>query len=267
MPAALSCELKLQREPSRSCVPTVLPPAKCISSSARGSSEVCAFATRLSLSGLMAKFKSVAHDKVHSYVASSISIDRRSGRMVQNGSGPNLQGDRITLCTCKHRMRASVPALGWQNRWIAGFSSRTLNGQHWLFYLAQVKLAYESQFDLWQDLPTHVRQTKAARYHRLGDIYEPHRILGDENQYEPGFYHPPILGHSHRRATWDQRWQYDIDYRLKPLKQKPKRKASLLSFDPAMSFVWYEPTIRLAGHHSRQERIWASLSELADSLE
>ncbi len=38
---------------------------------------------------------------VYRYVITS--VDNNGGRFVQRGSGPNFQGNMVTLCTCKHR--------------------------------------------------------------------------------------------------------------------------------------------------------------------
>src|SRR5438270_714249 len=40
------------------------------------------------------------------YMYTMTSIVLESGRLEQSGSGPNFEGGLITLCTCKHSMRA-----------------------------------------------------------------------------------------------------------------------------------------------------------------
>jgi hypothetical protein len=86
-------------------------------------------------------------DAVYAYVMSTVVLD--GNRLRQSGTGPSFQGGHITLCTCKHRMRTSLPCEDWPNKWIAGFTSLDCGRRHWLFYLAKVKEAYESQSELW----------------------------------------------------------------------------------------------------------------------
>jgi hypothetical protein len=58
---------------------------------------------------------------VYAYVMSSVVLD--GGNLLQRGTGPNFQGGYITLCTCKHRMRTTLPADQWPGIWVAGFTS------------------------------------------------------------------------------------------------------------------------------------------------
>ena len=60
-------------------------------------------------------------DAVYGYVMSSVKLNGKLLR--QTGTGPNFQGGCVTLCTCKHRMRTSLPSKEWANKWIAGFTS------------------------------------------------------------------------------------------------------------------------------------------------
>lgn len=45
----------------------------------------------------------------------------------QSGSAPNFQGGLITLCTCKHSMRAGRRVSKWPDTWVAGLTS-SING-------------------------------------------------------------------------------------------------------------------------------------------
>jgi hypothetical protein len=76
-------------------------------------------------------------------------------------------------------MRASLPCEDWPNKWIAGFTSLDCGRRHWLFYLAKVREAYESQSELWYSgsLSQQELDAKSARYSKLGDLYEPKRGL------------------------------------------------------------------------------------------
>ncbi len=71
------------------------------------------------------------------------------------GSEPNLDGGRITLCTCKHKMRTSpvFVADGSKSRiWIAGFSSSKGGEENWLFCLMKVDEAFDDQCGIYERL-------------------------------------------------------------------------------------------------------------------
>ena len=88
-------------------------------------------------------------DAVYAYIMSSSSVVLDGVNLLRKGTGPNFQGGYITLCTCKHRMRTTLPADEWRGTWVAGFTSVECGGRHWLLYLGKVKEAYESQSELW----------------------------------------------------------------------------------------------------------------------
>jgi hypothetical protein len=44
----------------------------------------------------------------YSYVVRTVGMDCANLQFEQHGSAPNLQGDFLTLCSCKHQMRASL---------------------------------------------------------------------------------------------------------------------------------------------------------------
>ena len=48
-----------------------------------------------------------AEARTHSYVLSSVKLDHETTTFEQHGSAPNFQGGVLTLCTCKHQMRAT----------------------------------------------------------------------------------------------------------------------------------------------------------------
>jgi hypothetical protein len=175
---------------------------------------------------------------VYAYVMSSLMLV--DGNLMQWGTGPNLDGGCITLCTCKHRMRTSLPPAEWPGKWIAGFSSIRCGGRHWLFYLGQIREAYASQSELWHALPVKTRQAKSAKVSRQGDLYEPKGKLDFKTAFNPANYHPPLSGHRHHPGG---KWRIDIDYRLKKLKRHGARRPSLLVADPEFSFVWRTPSL------------------------
>src|SRR5262245_60751715 len=96
---------------------------------------------------LSSKLQTV-QDRAYSYVVTSVILNQAT-IFEQHCSGPNFQGDVLTLCTCKHQLRSRLSSEQWQQDvWIAGFTSRTIHeGKHWLFYLAKIRWAHESHSD------------------------------------------------------------------------------------------------------------------------
>jgi hypothetical protein len=203
-------------------------------------------------------------DAVFAYVMSSVVPD--GGNLLQTGTGPNFQGGYITLCTCKHRMRTSLPTDDWPGTWVAGFTSVECGGRHWIFYLAKVKEAYESQSELWHGdaLPEATRHAKSAKYSRLGDLYEPKSELDSVGRYDPEQYHLPVSRHSHHKHSCDNNWRFDIDYSRKRLKVKAKRQPSLLVCDPEFSFLWRKPLLYVDGRW--RQTIYGTLDEFLRDL-
>lgn len=201
----------------------------------------------------------------YAYVMRSVVLE--DGELRQTGCGPNFRDGYTTLCTCKHRMRTSLSADEWQGRWVAGLTSVGCGRHRWLFYLALIKEAYESQSELWHSdaLPPEVRQAKSARYSELGDLYEPKGELYSAARFDPNRYHPPGPGHSHRSNACDEGWHTDINYNgKKGLKRKAKRPPSLLVGDPQFSFLWRKPLLYADGRW--RQKNYGTLGEFLEAL-
>jgi hypothetical protein len=205
-------------------------------------------------------------DAVYAYIMSSVQLEGHEFRQI--GCGPNFEGRRITLCTCKHRMRTSLTSDQWRGKWIAGFTSVECGGHHWLFYFARVMEAFESQAELWFSglLPAEAQRTKSTRASKFGDLYEPKGRLGIETRFDPSHYYPPMDGHNHRNFRHKNTWLIDIDYYRKRLKCKPKQKhpACLLLCDPNFSFIWRHPLLYVDGRW--RHRIYGSLDDFFEDL-
>jgi hypothetical protein len=150
-----------------------------------------ALADRLNLSAAkLGQALSPSCAVVYCYIIAT--VEQRDGRFIQRGSGPNFQGGRISLCTCKHRMRTYKDARAWEGAWIAGFTGVAAGrGGNALVYLMRVTHAFDSHAALWASgaIPTAVKRAKAAHLHPLGDIFEPKDAPGDP--YRPRSYIPP----------------------------------------------------------------------------
>ncbi len=182
---------------------------------------------------------------VYRYVITS--VDNDSGRFVQRGSGPNFQGNMITLCTCKHRMRTYLSPEAWKDKWVAGFTGLGAGrGRNALVYLTKVAHAYESHFDLWysDEIPDETKRAKSAMLSRHGDLLEP---VGESvDPYDPLSYHPPHEAHSHSK---NDSWHSDVRY----TGGRCVREAALLVGDPEHSFLWDRPTLFLPTSIGRGE--------------
>ncbi len=163
---------------------------------------------------------------LYAYVITSIKWDNEGFQ--QTGCAPNFQGDFITLCTCKHKMRTLLDTKSWHGKWVAGFTSiNAVGNRQWnLVYLMQVGQAFETHAQLWNALPERTRQGKAANKHRLGDLYQ------------PASYKLPHEAHVHHSDRNPDGWHNDITY------SKPSRHpAALLVGDRHHSFLWDTPLI------------------------
>jgi hypothetical protein len=65
------------------------------------------YSMNLSLSDLT-QVASGTHAWVYYYIVKTTYFE--SGRIMQKGTGPNIEGGWITLCTCKHSMRSQIAA-------------------------------------------------------------------------------------------------------------------------------------------------------------
>lgn len=204
--------------------------------------------------------------EAYSYVVTTVVWNQASSAFEQWGSAPNFQGGLLTLCTCKHQMRTRRAIGDWKGVWLAGVTSRRIHGgKNWLFYLAQIKSAYESHADLWADMKGGVRKAKAAHLNFLGDIYKPKSPPPtSDDRFSPGRYVPPRF-HVHRweeEDGWHGPWRNDISYKHAPRSGHPP----LLVADPRRTFLWDEPMIYFAGDHNRDYMKWEALREISARL-
>ena len=198
----------------------------------------------LSLEALSERIAPFQQNTVYFYVVST--VKRRKGRLYQKGSGPNFQGGLLTLCSCKHYMRALRDVESWRGVWIAGYTSRTHSGNRKLFYLMMVSQVFESHRAFWlsDSIPEETKLAKAAHQNRLGDVYQPRNESGDPHSHKS--YFRPCKNHVHRES---EIWHDDIDY-----VDQYGRRPALLVGSPEHSFLWDKPMIRLPSAFSGLRR-------------
>ena len=188
----------------------------------------------LPLEVLLEKITPFRKETVYSYVVDTVKHSK--GRLYQEGSGPNYQGDMMTLCTCKHRMRTARDADSWNGVWIAGYTSRSRYGEHELFYLMRIAQTFESHHELWfsDSIPEKTKMSKAAHLDKFGDIYQPKTESGDPYSYQD--YFAPCNIHVHCSSDL---WHKDIKY----TNGYGGRLPALLIGDRNFSFLWDEPVL------------------------
>lgn len=216
----------------------------------------------------IAEVGSPDNERVYGYVVRS--VRPRGGEYVQTGSAPNFNGGLISLCSCKHSMRASMTPEQWQKGiWVAGFTSwdKEFKKQQSLVYLMRVGEAYASQAELVQELRrsgrSSVIEAKDSTRHPLGDLMIPAKeLVSGEERFSPASYLIPMLGHSHRQNEGDEGWRDDIDYL-----GVGGRQAAMLVGDVNFSFMWTRPVVRRSNpKHSRPYREW-TLTAFLDDIE
>jgi hypothetical protein len=195
----------------------------------------------------LAQLKSKIRDEqvVYCYVVAS--IKNLDGQFSQTGSGPNFQGDLVTLCTCKRFMRTFMDAKDWVGKWIAGFSGVAAgNGKNVLVYLMKVRQAFESYQCLWlsDKIPEEAKQAKLAHVNTLGDIYQPvSRQIS--NPFAAQNYIHPVEYHTHAK---DNEWHKDINYQCA---NRPRLRWSAIRI---IAFFGDKPMIAYEGCLYRPEK-------------
>lgn len=192
--------------------------------------------------------------RLYSYVVES--VRRSEGALRHHGSGPNIEGGLLTLCTCKYRLR-TYPGVA-VGTWIAGFSgSRQARNsrpaqRNTLFFLTRVQYTFESQMALWRSplIPETTKRRKSSRRSRLGDFFEPRRNA--EDPFDIRAYHPPMQGHSHD----GHRWHEDIEYPT-----KVGRRPAILVGDPQYTFVWTDALVECSQKLGRAARKYSTMQD------
>ncbi len=171
------------------------------------------------------------NEEIYSYVLTTIIF--KSGNFFQTGTGPNFEGGIITLCTCKHSMRAFKDSKDWSNVWICGLVNKKNNT--YLQYLMKIDYAVDNMYDLFESLPHNTREIKSASINIFGDVYIPNKKLRDsDDKHKIENYNHPIEDHKH-----ENKYARDLN------SKSSKRFSSMLVGDKKNSFIWIKPTIKI----------------------
>jgi len=177
-------------------------------------------------------------------------VKKTGGRLVQHGTAPNYQGERITLCTCMHWHR-TWPSID-VGTWVAGFSGNETDNE--LFYLMKVSKTATSFAELWYSGLLHDLEAKSACSDIYGDIYVPFSQHALREPHKSRYFREPIDNHKHKKHN---EWHKDIDRWRPPNNKKRQRPAlaprihKLLIGEPGLSFVWEHPKYRYKSGHPR----------------
>lgn len=206
---------------------------------------------------------------VYAYIVTTIKTLPPDFQLQQTGSAPNFEGGRITLCTCKHKDRAtfhpsSDPHDPWENVWVAGLTSKTEDPSRSLVYLMCVERSFLSQMELWRALPRDCRRAKSASKSEVGDLFEP-KPAATTNPHNPACYHGPCDAHVHALKGWPSQWHRDVMRWGR--RAKPHR---LLLGRAAQSYRWANVKMILklnaigaTAHHA----LYGSLQEFIEDLQ
>lgn len=206
-------------------------------------------------------------DPVYVYILTTVKVQSRG--FVQQGTAPNFQGGCMTLCTCKHKDRASPPPSGcrgpnlsdpWRGVWVAGLCSPSQLRPRGLFYLMRVERTFASHARCWNGLGSPL--VKSAHRHPFGDIYEPLPAAGHA-PWSASSYKAHLRGHCHSPKEREN----DIEARYYAAMRHP----SLLVGDPCRSYLWSAPLITLfpvadAGWGTAHHRFFAHLRDFFSLL-
>jgi len=212
------------------------------------SNVITSSAHNLTLDDLAARLRGLGpleEQQGYCYVIRTVRL--QNGTLVQTASAPNFDGGYITLCTCKHSMRATMPVEAWEaGVWVAGMNrwdieSRKRQG---LVYMMRIGEAYNSHFELVRSFNQSGRaitvELKTSTTNPRGDVMLPRSNSLAPNTYRlSSSYQIPMLGHAHRKDVNDSGWTDDITY-----ESDDGVPAALLVGDPAYSFTWSKQLIR-----------------------
>lgn len=161
--------------------------------------------------------REVLHEELYAYPQHQINYGTT---FEQLRSGPNWQGNLMTLTTCKHLMRTSKRLHDWQGVWMAGFVPKSCTGDNHLLYMARIHMAFGHNYYLGQYLQqAHPDAYKAhsATLCPRGDIYPPRATMAAKlpaGAIDPRNYEDPIEGHTRWETDGDgnYKWKKDIYY-------------------------------------------------------
>jgi len=209
------------------------------------------FISKLKVKELQLLLKNNVEDTIYYYVIHSVKFKKDKKIFIQTGCGPNLEGNMITLCTCKHTMR-TYPEVK-KNVWIAGITSNTLfkSKKRYLFYLFKIKETFNSHFDYYNYIKEHspkIVNTKSTRKNKFGDLFIPNikKEFNGEDFFNPIFYKPPIKTHLHNKRDKEGNLNYfnDIEkIRINSWGKEYFKVAKILIGEEKNSFVWNFPII------------------------
>lgn len=159
----------------------------------------------------------------------------------QTRSSPNFQGRYMTFTTCKQYLRTYKTVEDWFGLWYAGFTPIKGTGDNYIFFLGQIYLSFESNYNYgrWaKRTGKDLYKRKLADNDPRGDLYRPRRDLsGPERWDHTNFFEPPNHTRSlERYPDGSPKWWKDIDYT-----GMKDRHPAVFVFARSRSFLWSKP--------------------------
>lgn len=139
------------------------------------------------------------------------------GEFQQTRSGPNWEGDLVTMTTCKHLLRTYKTIDESGRVAICGVTNK-LDGENFLMYIGVVRMTFNSMDSLsayLQQNEPKAFKAKDTRHNRLGDLFVPAYDLTGEERYDSMSFHEPVDDHCRKEeldSKGQPKWFKDIEY-------------------------------------------------------
>lgn len=160
--------------------------------------------------------RSILKDCEVIYVYPHHEIRLEDGQFRQTRSGPNWEGNVVTMTTCKHLMRtySTIDRKVGSEVGFVGVTNK-LEGENYILYAGVIYKRFDSNYDLGEYLRKNHKATydiKLATNNRLGDIFEPYDA---DDKYEVLCFEDPTPDHCRAEendSKGNPKWWKDISY-------------------------------------------------------
>lgn len=150
------------------------------------------------------------------YVFPHHEIKLVNGVFQQTRSGPNWEGDVVTLTTCKHLLR-TYSSMVERKTALVGLTNK-LDGENFIMYIGVIDKIFDSNYDLGSFLAKTSPDTfnkKSTSDNRLGDVFFPNDKLSGFEVYDIINFEDPCSDHcrvEENDSKGDPKWWKDIEY-------------------------------------------------------
>ena len=224
---------------------------------------------------LAKELKSYLNEPIYFYIVRTVKY--KEDKFVQTGTGPNLEGNLITLCTCKHIMR-TYPEIK-AGTWIAGFTSKNAFNVNegpkgnYLFYLFKIEKALDNQYRYNIYLEKKYNRSynvKNSVTNTFGDLFlinNEKEFKSEDDYYDPTFYESPHKKHGHyKNNKGESDWHGDIEkVNIKNWGMKREKEHKLLVGNKKKSYIWEKPVLKY-NNFLTQGQIKSTIKDFLENL-